>query len=128
MKKMKIMLAAISMIVLLFCGSDAQAQSIEAVALSEKNLVDLSTVDLLDSDQANEVLLSEYQNLDKSIDAEHITMAFYRLLMRDIHSGKSVENALVDNRDSLGVIAARIQDNTTNLENIYNGAVALLEN
>jgi hypothetical protein len=130
MKKMKVMLAAISMMVLLFCGSEAQAQHmlVGGQNLNVKNLVDLSTVDLLNSDQANEVLLAEYGNLDKSINANKVTLGFYKALIRDMQSGKSVENALIDNRDLIAIYAAKTQDNTINLENIYNDTVELLEN
>lgn len=129
MKKMKIMLASISMIVLLFCGSEATAQiSIQGQELNVKAIVDLSTADLLESSQASDVLLAEYGTLNSNTTTNKVILGFYKALIKDMQSGKSVENALIDNRDLIAIYAAQTQDNTINLENIYNDTVELLEN
>lgn len=129
-------MAAASMMILLFCGSEAVAQSeyYATKSLDLKQMVDLSSVDLVSDAEAFEIISSEYKSFAEVEPtpaqevAHSIKSAFYSHMAAELVSNKSIENVLIDGRSELVKIANRfITPGNLSLEGIYNDAVALVE-
>jgi hypothetical protein len=136
MKNLRIMMAAASMMILLFCGSEAVAQSSYSAAksLDIKQMVDLGSVDLVSDADALEIISLEYKSFAaeepvSTEEVEHsIKAAFYSHMASELVSSKSIEIVLTEGRSELVKIANRfITPGNLSLEGIYNDAVALVE-
>lgn len=137
MKNLRTMMAAASMMILLFCGSEAVAQSSDYSAtknLDLKQMVDLSSVEFVPDAEALEIISAEYKSFAEveptyAEEIEHsIKVAFYSHITGELASNKSIANAMSDGRSELVKIANRfVTPADLSLESIFNDAVALVE-
>jgi len=136
MKNLRIMMAAASMMILLFCGSEAVAQSSDYSAtknLDLKQMVDLSSVEFVSDAEALEIISTEYKSIagvDSATEEieNSIKVAFYSHITGELVSNKSIANVMSDGRSELVKIANRfVTPADLSLESIFNDAVALVE-
>lgn len=136
MKNLRIMVAAASMMILLFCGSETVAQSSYSAAnsLDIKQIVDLNSVDFVSDVEALEIISAEYKSFAEveptyAEEIEHsIKVAFYSYMAAELVSNKSIEIVLSAGGPELVKIANRFNTlDSVSLEDIYNDAVALVE-
>ena len=130
------MMAAASMMILLFCGSEAVAQSSYSAAksLDIKQMVDLNSVELVSDVEALEILSAEFKSFAEVEptpiqEVEHsIKVAFYSHMTAELVSNKSIATVLSAGGSELVKIANRFNTpGNVSLEDIYNDAVALVE-
>ena len=132
-------MAAASMMILLFCGSEATAQSTfvnqsESTSLNVKQIVDLGSVELVSDAEALEIISAEYKALaelnvagsDEAVNS--IKVAFYKHMAAELIENKSIQNVLTDGQLELVKISNRFITNSNfSLNAIYNDAVVLVQ-
>lgn len=135
MKKFRLLLATASMLVLLFCGTEASAQSgdySEVAQLDVKQLVQVGDLDLVEKAQALEIL-SELKNDLASVEDDMVTSIKYgyvAVLNEKLNASNQAVSTVVENSiPDLVRIANRYKDVTSStLSSVYNDVVNELEN
>ena len=136
MKKFRLLLASASLLVLLFCGTEASAQSGDysgVAQLDVKQLVQVGNLDLVEKTQALEILSELKTDLGSIEDDMVVTSIKYgfigvlneKLSVSNEPVSSVVENSIID----LVRIGNRFKNVTSStLSSVYNEVVSELEN
>ena len=135
MKKFRLLLASASLLVLLFCGTEASAQSGDysgVAQLDVKQLVQVGNLNLVEKPQALEIL-SELKS-DFSTEEDDLVLAIKSsynavLISKIATSNESVASVVENSIPDLVRVANRFKDvSSATLSSVYNDIVAELEN
>ncbi len=135
MKMFRLLLASASMLVLLFCGTEASAQADNlsgSAQLNVKQLVQVGDLDLVEKTQALEIL-SELKD-DFSTEEDDLVLAIKHsynaiLISKIAASNESISTVIENSIPDLVRVANRFKDvSSATLSSVYNDIVAELEN